>query len=73
MQVNIRAVVDDLRNINIKNVIFEAIMNAIEAKATKIDIKAHSSSLVEENQKPYIDKMEVIDRRGLHRGESKIL
>lgn len=61
MQVNIRAVVDDLRNINIKNVVFEAIMNAIEAKATKIDIKAHSSSLVEENQKPYIDKMEVID------------
>lgn len=33
MQVNIQAVVDDLKNINIKNVIFEALANAIQAKA----------------------------------------
>ena len=61
MQVNIKAVVDNFKNINIKNVIFEAIMNAIDAKTTKIDIKVHTSSLDEGNQKPYIDKMEVID------------
>ena len=61
MQVNIKAVVDDLKNIQVKNVIYEAVMNAIEANATKIDIKIYTRNLDKENQKPYIDKMQIID------------
>lgn len=36
---NIRAVVEDLKNIKVENVIFEAIMNAIQAKATYIELR----------------------------------
>lgn len=61
MQVNIRAIVDDFKNIYPKNVIFEAVMNAIEAGATKIDIKIYTRNLDKENQKPYIDKMTITD------------
>lgn len=61
MQVNIRAIVDDLKNIYPKNAIFEAVMNAIEAEATKIEIKIYTRNLDKENQKPYIDKMTITD------------
>ena len=54
MQVNIRAVVDDLKNIDIKNVIFEALANAIQAKATEINVKIYTNSLIKDNQTPFL-------------------
>lgn len=63
MLLNIERVVDNLKNIKINNIFFEAIANSIQAKATKIDIKIYSSSLYEKTEKipPYIDRMEIID------------
>ena len=61
MQVNIQAVVDDLKNVSVKNVIFEALANAIQAKATEINVKIYTNSLIKENQTPYIEKMAIID------------
>ncbi len=63
MSVNIERVVDDLKNIKLNNVFFEAITNSIQAKATKIDIKIYSHSLYEDEEKilPYVDKIEIID------------
>ncbi|MCH5322411.1 MAG: ATP-binding protein [Helicobacter sp.] len=58
---NIRAVVEDLKNIKVENVIFEAIMNAIQANATYIELRIIASSLDNKNQTPYIDKIEAID------------
>lgn len=60
MFVNIKAVVDNLKNIGIKSVIFEAIANAIQANATIIDVKIYTANLIE-NDASYIDKMEIVD------------
>ncbi|RDU61384.1 ATP-binding protein [Helicobacter sp. MIT 14-3879] len=61
MNVNIKAVVEELKNIKVENVIFESIMNAIQANATHIELKIIASSLTEKNKTPYIDKIEIID------------
>lgn len=61
MQVNIQAVVDDLKNVSVKNVIFEALANAIQAKATEINVKIYTNDLIKDNQTQYIEKMAIID------------
>ncbi|EIZ0998024.1 ATP-binding protein [Campylobacter coli] len=63
MSVNIERVVDDLKNIKLNNVFFEAITNSIQARATRIDIKIYSSSLHEDKEKilPYIERIEIVD------------
>ncbi|STQ85763.1 ATPase [Helicobacter muridarum] len=61
MDVNIQAVVEQLKNIKVHNVIFELIMNAIQANATNIELKIIAPSLIKKNKTPYIDKIEVID------------
>ncbi|RDU59301.1 ATP-binding protein [Helicobacter marmotae] len=61
MNVNIEAVVEELKNIKVENVIFEAIMNAIQANATNVELKIIASSLTEKNKTPYIDNIEIID------------
>lgn len=58
---NIRAVVEDLKNIKVENVIFETIMNAIQANATHIELRITAFDIDNENKTPYIDKIEVID------------
>lgn len=63
MLVNIERVVDNLKNIKLNNIFFEAITNSIQAKATKIEIKIYSRNLYEDREKipPYVDKIEIID------------
>lgn len=65
IKVNIKAVVEDLKNIQIENVIFEAIINAMQANATKIKLNIFSQNLFKDNrehkEKLYIDKMQVMD------------
>ncbi|ARJ57388.1 ATP-binding protein [Campylobacter cuniculorum] len=63
MNINIRAVVDELKNIKVGNVIFELIMNAMQANATYIELKITARSLYnkDEIEISYIDKIEVID------------
>lgn len=61
MNVNIEAVVEQLKNIKIENIIFELIMNAMQANATHIELKVIASSLDDNNKTPYIDIIEVID------------
>lgn len=51
MLVNIERVVDNLKNIKLNNIFFEAITNSIQAKATKIEIKIYSRNLYEDREK----------------------
>ncbi len=72
MNVNIEAVVEELKNIKVENVIFESIMNAIQASATNIELKITASSLTEKDKTPYIDTIEVIDNGdGFNEGNLK--
>ena len=50
MNVNIEAVVEQLKNIKVENVIFELIMNAIQANAIYIELKIIAPSLVKEDK-----------------------
>lgn len=61
MEANVEAIVNDLNNISINQVLYEIIMNSIQANAIKIDVKIVQSSLLEDDKTPYIDKIEVID------------
>ncbi|TKX34669.1 ATPase [Campylobacter taeniopygiae] len=63
MLINIERVVDDLKNIKLNNVFFEAIANSMQANATKIDVKIYSANLYGDiqNSLQYIDKLEIID------------
>ena len=61
MTLNIAAVVEDLKNIRLENVIFEAIMNAIQANATKIKLKLYTNSLEKNDKILPIYKMEIVD------------
>lgn len=72
INVNIPEVVEQLKNVKVENVIFELIMNAIQANATCIELKIIVSSLIEKNKTPYIDKIEVIDNGdGFNEGNLK--
>lgn len=72
MNVNIPEVVEQLKNVKVENVIFELIMNAIQANATLIELKIIASSLDDKNKTPYIDKIEVIDNGdGFNEGNIK--
>ncbi len=61
MKINIPEVVDQLKNVKLENVIFELIVNAMQANATYIEFKIIASSLDNKNITPYVDKIEVID------------
>ena len=61
MKINIPEVVDQLKNVKLENVIFELIVNAMQANATYIELKIIASSLDNKNITPYVDKIEVID------------
>jgi len=61
MEANIQAIVNDLHKVTLDQIIFEAIMNSIQANAIRIEIKIFESSLFSENNTPYIDKIEIID------------
>ncbi|MCX2717708.1 ATP-binding protein [Helicobacter sp. MIT 21-1697] len=61
INVNIPEVVEQLKNVKVENIIFESMMNAIQANATLIELKIIASSLDDKNKTPYIDKIEVID------------
>ncbi|MGI0439578.1 hypothetical protein ACRE1S_03495 [Helicobacter himalayensis] len=52
MNINIPAVVEELKNIKIENIIFESIMNAIQANATYIELKIIVSELDNKNKLP---------------------
>ncbi|WP_300667991.1 ATP-binding protein [Helicobacter sp. UBA3407] len=72
INVNIPEVVEQLKNVKVENVIFELIMNAIQANATLIELKIIASSLDDKNKTPYIDKIEVIDNGdGFNEGNIK--
>ena len=61
MEANIQAIVNDLHKVTLDQIIFEAIMNSVQANATRVEIKIFESSLFSENNTPYIDKIEIID------------
>lgn len=72
INVNIPEVVEQLKNVKVENVIFELIMNAIQANATLIELKIIAPSLDDKNKTPYIDKIEVIDNGdGFNEGNIK--
>lgn len=61
MNVNIKAVVEELKKITIENVIYEAITNAIQANATNIQLKIFTHSLIENDKTLCVDRLEIID------------
>lgn len=61
MEANIEAIVNDLQNVDIEHILYEAITNSIQANANNIDIKIYQTSILEEDKTPYINKIEVID------------
>ncbi len=61
MKVNIQAVVNDLKNVKIENVIFEAITNAMQAEATNIKVDIRAVSLDMKEVKLHIDSIIISD------------
>lgn len=61
MEANIEAIVNDLKSVSLEQVIYEAIMNSIQANASNIRISIHQNSLIENDTTPYINKIEIAD------------
>ncbi len=58
---NIKSIVDNLDNIELKQIVYEAVTNSLHAGATNIDIKFISNTLDLEDTKKYIDNMIIED------------
>jgi len=61
MDINIKAILKEFRNISFDKVIFEAITNSIQANATSIKIELFSDSLNIDKKEKYISSFSVID------------
>ena len=64
MQANIKSIVQDLKQVKVEQVSFEAITNAIQADATKIEIHLDSinyDAVLDTNENHLIQKIKIID------------
>jgi hypothetical protein len=61
IKTNVKAILDELKNISIENVLYEAITNSIQANADNIEINLISETLDIEKDKKYISSIEIKD------------